>query len=245
MLVFITDEALMQLEKLFFLLLSPQNKNGMDRKIKVFIVDDHEIFRNGLKLAFSTCPEIEVAQEASSGEEFLRLLDITDFDVVLMDIKMKGISGMEATQKALGIKPHLKVLVLSSFGEEEFLYKIIKIGAKGFLLKNVDKETLIGAIKTVNNNQNYFSPELLPFFTKKFIGDSDKEGGGDFLTKREKEILQLIGEGYSNAEIAEKLFISVRTVDSHKSNLIAKTGSKNIVSLLIYAIKNKIITIDD
>lgn len=212
--------------------------------IKIVIVDDHEIFRNGLKLAFSTSPEIEVVSEASSGEEFLRLLDLSVFDVVLMDIKMKGISGIETTEKALRIKPDLKVLVLSTFGEEEFLHKIINIGAKGFLLKNVDKHTLVGAIKTINNGQNYFSPELLPFFTRKFISEEEEQNDDVYLTKREKEVLQLIADGLSNNEIAEKLFISVRTVDSHKSHLISKTGSKNVVSLLVYAIKNKIIKIE-
>jgi DNA-binding NarL/FixJ family response regulator len=212
--------------------------------IKIVIVDDHEIFRNGLKLAFSTSPEIEVVAEASGGEEFLEFLDIISFDVVLMDIKMKGMSGIEATEKAIRIKPDLKVLVLSTFGEEEFLYKIINVGAKGFLLKNVDKNTLIGAIKSVNDQQNYFSPELLPFFTRKFISDEENTEHDVYLTRREKEVLQLIAEGYSNNEIANKLFISVRTVDSHKSNLISKTGSKNVVSLLIYAIKNQIVKIE-
>ncbi len=216
----------------------------MKNPIKIFIVDDHELFRDGLKLAFESCPDLEVVAEASSGEEFLRMVDLIDFDVVLMDIKMKGINGIEATSKAMKIKPGIKVLVLSSFGEEEFLHQIISIGAKGFLIKNIDKNTLIGAIKTVHGGQNYFSAELLPYFTKRFLNDDEGNENGITLTKREKEVLQLISEGYSNAEIAEKLFISIRTVDSHKSNLISKTGSKNIVSLLVYAIKNKLVKID-
>lgn len=215
----------------------------MEHPIKVFIVDDHEIFRNGLKLVFSKNNEMEIVGEAGSGEEFLRTMDTNDFDVVLMDIKMKGLSGIETTEKAIGKNPDIKVLVLSTFGEEEFLHQIINVGAKGFLLKNVNKETLFGAIKLVHGNQNYFSPELLPFFTNKFI-DADKANNSEtVLTKRELEILELIGEGCSNDEIADKLFISKRTVDTHKNNLISKTGSKNIVRLLIYAIKNKIINI--
>jgi len=216
-------------------------QTNMDKIIRVFIVDDHEIFRNGLKLVFSKNKEMEIAGEAESGEEFLQLMDSTNFDVVLMDIKMKGLNGIETTQKAMTKNPNIKVLVLSTFGEEDFLHQIINVGAKGFLLKNVDKNTLFGAITLVNNNQNYFSPELLPFFTNRFLSKKNNSSDKVALTKRELEILKLIGEGFSNAEIAEKMFISKRTVDTHKNNLISKTGSKNIVSLLIYAIKNKLV----
>jgi len=211
--------------------------------IKIFIVDDHEIFRNGLKLVFSKNKEIEIVGEASSGEDFIAGLGNFNSDVVLMDIKMNGFSGIETTIKALKVNPELKVLVLSTFGEEEFLHQIINAGAKGFCLKNVDKETLFSAIKLIHNNQNYFSPELLPFFTNKYINNNDEVE--ESLTKRELEILELIAEGCTNSEIADKLYISIRTVDTHKNNLITKTGSKNIVSLLIYAIKNKLISIDN
>jgi DNA-binding NarL/FixJ family response regulator len=214
----------------------------MEKAIKVFIVDDHEIFRNGLKMVFARNEDMKITGEAESGEEFLARQNTIDSDVVLMDIKMKGINGIETTKKALGKNPGLKVLVLSTFGEEEFLHQMINAGAKGFLLKNVDKETLFGAIKIINQGQNYFSPELLPFFTNKFINPINNDWD-EALTKRELEVLQLIAEGFSNSEIADKLFISIRTVDTHKNNLISKTGSKNIVSLLIYAIKNKIISI--
>ena len=214
----------------------------MNYPINIFIVDDHEIFRNGLKLVFSKNKEIRIVAEAGSGEEFLAKMVETDFDVVLMDIKMNGLSGIETTVKAMEKMPEIKVLVLSTFGEEEFLHQMINAGAKGFSLKNVDKETLFTAIKLIYNGQNYFSPELLPFFTNKYMSQKDEDEQS--LTKRELEILELIGEGYTNAEIADKLFISIRTVDTHKSNLITKTGSKNVVSLLIYAIKNKLINIE-
>ncbi len=214
----------------------------MSEPVKVFIVDDHEIFRNGLKMVFNRCDDIEVVGEAESGEEFIEKINNAGFDVVLMDIKMNGMNGIETTKKALDKNPDLKILVLSTFGEEEFLEQILQAGAKGFILKNVLKEVLFNAIKTVHSGQNYFSPELLPYFTKRFTNNGDTQDIVP-LTERELEVLTLIGKGYSNDEIAEKLFISKRTVDTHKNNLISKTGSKNIVSLLIYAIKNKLIDI--
>ena len=214
----------------------------MENSIKVFIVDDHAIFRDGLKMIFNKTDEIEVVGEADSGEMFLNSMDKIDVDVVLMDIKMGGMNGIETTEKALQINPGLKILMLSTYGEEEFLEKIIQAGAMGFLLKNVLKETLYNAIKLVNSGKNYFSPELLPYFTKKVMSTGDDIVT---LTERELEVLQLIGKGLSNDEIAQKLFISKRTVDTHKNNLVSKTGSKNIVSLLIYAIKHKLIEIEE
>ncbi len=214
----------------------------MNLPVKVFIVDDHEIFRSGLKMIFDKSNDFEVTGEAGSGEEFLEVMSNTDFDIVLMDLKMGGINGIKTTELALEKNPELAVLVLSTFGEEEFLEKILQAGARGFILKNVLKEVLFNAIKTVCNGQNYFSPELLPFFTRRFGGQS-ADDKAVALTGRELEVLKLIGKGYSNSEIADKLFISIRTVDSHKTNLIAKTGSKNIVSMLIYAIKHGLIDI--
>ncbi len=215
----------------------------MGEKIKIFIVDDHEIFRNGLKLVFSKNQEIDIVGEAESGEDFLQKMELVEFDVVLMDIKMPGINGIETTKRAIAKNPNLKVLVLSTFGEEEFLHQIINVGAKGFSLKNVDKQTLFDAISLIYGNKNYFSPELLPFFTNKYLNPDKSDKSELILTKRELEILELIGEGYTNGEIADKMFISKRTVDTHKSNLISKTGSKNIVSLLIYAIKNNLVNL--
>ena len=214
----------------------------MNQPIKVFIVDDHEIFRNGLKMVFSKSSDINIAGEAESGEKFLEIMEDEDFDVVLMDIKMGGINGIETTELALKKEPELKVLVLSTFGEEEFLESILQAGAKGFVLKNVLKDVLANAIKSVYEGKNYFSPELLPYFTRRFINNGENSMEA-VLTEREQEVLQLIGKGYSNDEIADELFISKRTVDTHKNNLISKTGSKNIVSLLIYAIKHKLIDI--
>lgn len=213
----------------------------MSDKIKILLVDDHEIFRNGLIMVLSKLKNIEVVGEASNGLEFLNLLEEhKDTEIVLIDIKMPIMNGIDATKEALSKFPNLKVIALTMFGDDEYIDNMLEAGAKGFLLKNVNKEGLSRAIKAVSENHNYFSEELLSFFTKK-KKLSEKAPQQIALTKREIEVLQLIAKGLSNQEIAEKLFISSRTVDGHKTNLIAKTESKNVVGLLSYALKHKLV----
>lgn len=217
----------------------------MEDKIKVFIVDDHEMFRSGLRMAISKLKFATVVNEASNGKEFLEKIENTAVDVVLMDIKMPEVNGIEATIHALKKFPKLKIVALSMFGDEEFLQNMIDAGACGFMLKNIQKNELELAIRLIADGKNYFSEELLTFFTNKFIRKTDLSDNPNLekISKREIEVLKMIAEGLNNSEIADRLFISQRTVDGHKSNLIAKTGSKNIVHLLVYAIKNKLIEI--
>lgn len=214
----------------------------MNDVIRVIIADDHQIFRNGIKLVLKKFGKIKILVEAENGKELLSLLHQQSYDVVLMDIKMPEMNGIEATRKALEKFPDLNIIILSTFGEENYLEKAIEAGAKGFLLKNVEPEILKLAIETVHAGNNYFSPELMPYFTHKYLSNSEQKSSTS-ITRREKEVLQMIAKGYTNQEIAEKLFISVRTVDTHKSNLISKTGSKNTVNLLIYAIKQQLVKI--
>lgn len=213
----------------------------MSDKIKILLVDDHEIFRKGLIMVLSKLKNIEVVGEASNGVEFLNLLEKNkDTKIVLIDIKMPIMNGIEATKEALLKYPDLKIIALTMFGDDEYIDNMLEAGAKGFLLKNVNKEGLSRAIKVVSENHNYFSEELLSFFTKK-KQLNEKAPKQIALTKREIEVLQLIAKGLSNQEIAEKLFISTRTVDGHKTNLITKTESKNVVGLLSYALKHKLV----
>lgn len=215
----------------------------MSEKIKVIIVDDHEIFRNGLQTILNRMENIKLVGMASNGAEFIELLKNTDADIVLMDIKMPVIDGIEATKRTQEINSNIKIIALSMFGDEEYLQQMIQAGAKGFLLKNVTRKVLSHSIDVVYNGGNYYSEELLGFFTKKYIQQTQPENDDLQITKREMEVLQLVAEGLSNQEIADKLFISKRTVDGHKSNLIIKTGSKNMVDLLVYAIKNGLVKI--
>lgn len=212
----------------------------MENLVKVFIVDDHEIFRNGLKMVLSKLKYIEVVGEASNGQEFLDAIRTIPTDLVLMDIEMPVMSGIDATRQALKEFPNLKIIALTMFNDEEYIQSMIDAGVKGFLIKNINKETLDKAINSVSNGGTYYSEELFNFFTKR-ISTEDKtiEGTDIKLTAREKEILQLLAEGLSNKEIADVLYISERTVVGHKSNLLAKTDCKSTISLLAYAIKHK------
>ncbi len=211
-------------------------------KIRIIIADDHQLFRNGLKILLNAFQEFEVTGEASNGEEFLRILKETPADVVLMDINMPEMDGIEATKRGIRINPAIDVIALSMYGEEEYYYKMVDAGAKGFILKDSDISEVKEAIMTVRKGGSYFSQELLYHVIQK-IKHRELESKSANLSKREKEILIKICEGLSNQEIAETLFISKRTVDKHRANLLGKTNSKNTASLILFAIRNKLIEI--
>ncbi len=211
------------------------------------LVDDHKLFREGLRFVISQLDDFEVISEAGDGKEFLDILEKIKPDLVLMDISMPQLDGIEATRIAVEKFPELKVVALSMFGDEEYYYKMIQVGVKGFILKESGKEELEKAMREVIAGENYFSQKLL----HDIIVNLDKPRGETLrsvgtnvkLTKRENEILKLICSGLSNAEIADRLCLSLRTVEGHKSNLISKTGVKNSISLVMYAIKNNIVDI--
>jgi DNA-binding NarL/FixJ family response regulator len=212
------------------------------KKIQIIIADDHQLFRNGLKILLSSFPEFEVAGEASNGEDFLKLIKTTPADIALMDINMPEMDGIEATRRGLKICPSISIIALSMYGEEEYYYKMVDSGAKGFLLKDSDISEVREAILTVMKGGSYFSQELLYHVIQK-IKHRELESKSANLSKREKEVLHKICEGLSNQEIADTLFISKRTVDKHRANLLGKTNSKNTASLILFAIKNKLIEI--
>jgi len=211
-------------------------------KIRIIIADDHQLFRNGLKILLDAFPDFEVAGEASNGEEFLKVLRNTTADIALMDINMPEMDGIEATKRGLKLCPGINIIALSMYGEEEYYYKMVDAGAKGFLLKDSDISEVKEAIHTVKKGGNYFSQELLYHVIQK-IKHRESETRSANLSKRETEILLKICEGLSNQQIAETLFISKRTVDKHRANLLGKTNSKNTASLILFAIKNKLIEI--
>lgn len=212
-------------------------------KYKIALVDDHKLFREGLKLLLSNLDYVENVYEASNGREFLELMENNPCDIVLMDIEMPVMNGIEATEKAVEIYPDLKIIALSMYGEEVYYYKMVEAGAKGFLLKDSGMENVQEAIETVCDGSSYFSEELLFNILQNMRTNKKIEEITGDLSDRELEILCHVCKGLSNQEIADELCISKRTVDKHRGNLLAKTQSKNTASLVMFAIKNKLIEI--
>lgn len=215
------------------------------KKLKIYIVDDHKLFREGLKLLLSTQDFVHHIYEASNGREFVENLSFVDCDIALMDIEMPDMNGIEATEKALRMRPGLKVIVLSMYGDEQYYYKMVDAGVKGFVLKSAGIEKVITAIRKVAAGENYFSEELLMNILN-HMRDGNKaepEVVDNEISERELEILYHVCLGLSNQEIADKLFISKRTVDKHRANLLSKTGCRNTAALVMYAIKNKMINV--
>lgn len=205
--------------------------------LKIYLVDDHSLFREGLHYLLNNSEYISDILEAKNGEEFLTNLNDFNPDVVLMDIEMPEMNGIEATKEALKQYPDLKIIALSMYADESFYTEMIEAGAKGFLLKNSQFIDVQNAIKEVYNGRNYFSPEILSSIINNLNRKSTTPINND-LTRREIEILLNICQGLSNHEIAEQLFISKRTVDKHRENILLKTQSKNTAELVVYAIKN-------
>lgn len=204
----------------------------------IIIVDDHALFRSGLHLLLDNLDIVNNIYEASDGIEFLNNLSKHSVDIVLMDIDMPKMDGVEATQKALVEYPELKIIALSMYGDEEYYYKMINAGVKGFLLKDSDINEVKNAIQAVGEGTNYFSPEILYNLVKNINTVKTRSG---ILSERESEVLYHICKGLSNHEIADVLNVSKRTIDKHRENILSKTQSKNTASLIMYAIKNKLV----
>lgn len=214
-----------------------------DSTCKIMLVDDHTLFRNGLRILLNTIDKYEVAGEAGNGQEFLALLEKELPDIVLLDIEMPVMDGIAAANMAMEKYPNLKIITLSMYGEEDYYYQMVDAGVKGFLLKNSDMNEVKTAIDTVADGGNYFSSELLQNLVNSLRTSSKTREPQSELSDREIEILILICQGFSNQEIADQLFISKRTVDKHRANILEKSECKNTAQLVMYAIKSKLVEI--
>lgn len=210
--------------------------------MKIALVDDHTLFRTGLAGLLAQHDRYDVVSDVGSGEEFLALLPDLDVDVVFMDISMPGIDGGETTRRALVERPELRIITLSMYGDDQYYTRMVECGASGFLLKDSDIEEVYAAVDSVVAGDSYFSPQLLGSLTRNMNRQSSLEvNDEDALSEREIEILVEVCRGLSNQEIADKLFISKRTVDKHRANILEKTGCRNTANLVVFAIKNHLV----
>jgi DNA-binding NarL/FixJ family response regulator len=212
------------------------------KKIGIFFVDDHQIVRHGMKTLLQDVPEIVISGEASNGQELLERIPSTDTDIIIMDISLPDVSGIELTKQICKKYPKIKVLILSMYTKDIFITNAIKAGAKGYLPKNTTREELIKAIFEIYNGNEYYNDTISKAILGNYISDiRQTKKPGDVLSVREKEILQMVAEGHLNQEIADKYFISIRTVESHKNHIMRKLGIKNYMELIKYAVRNNII----
>ena len=204
--------------------------------IRVFIVDDHYIVVEGLRSLFNNEKDIEVVGYAMNAESCLHFLALNATDVILMDINMPGKNGIQLCKEVKEKYPSVMVLALSTYNQDSYIRQMMENGASGYILKNTDKEELTEAIHSIYNGDKYLSFEV-----NKMIRSHPRDHQLPLLTRREKEVLAMVMEGYTTPEIAQKLFISEATVNSHRRNLLDKMQAKNTVSLIKIAIENKLV----
>ena len=219
------------------------NKNP----IKIILTDDHQIVRDGIKAMLSDVEGIQIIAQAGSGKELFDLLKTKNADVIILDIELPDMSGIDICRQVTQEYPDTRILILSMYTGEEFIFKAISEGAKGYLPKNTNREELVMAIKSVSENREYFSPVISGIMLKSYIQKAKSRNTNAIdltdLSKREIEILRMLAEGYQNTEIAEKLFISIRTIESHKSHIMQKLELHTTAELVKFAIRQKLIEI--
>ena len=206
----------------------------MANEITCLIVDDHEVVREGLRLSLSRASHIRVVGEASDGASAIELVERRKPDVVIMDVRMPGMDGLEATKEILKVAPETAVLIFTAFSERSLLARGLDSGAKGYILKEAPHETLLRAIERLATGEGYIDPALMPAF----LSGKDQT---DMLTAREREILQLLADGMSNADVASKLFISQETVKSHVRHILAKLEADTRTHAVAIALREAII----
>ena len=215
------------------------------RKIRVLLADDHQLMRSGIRLMLERETDLSVVGEANDGREAVALAKSLRPDVVVMDIGMANLNGIEAAQQMTGDSPEIAVVMLSMHSDESYVLRALKAGARGYLLKDSAEADLIKAVHAVAGGKSFFSPAvskvLLDDYVRK-LRRSGTEDAYDLLTPREREVLQLIAEGKSNKDIANLLNLSVYTVESHRSNLMEKLNIRGLPELILYAVRKGIIS---
>jgi len=212
--------------------------------IRVLLADDHGVVRKGLRFLLDRQPGVEIVGEANDGREAVRIAAATDPDIVIMDIAMPMLNGIEATAQMVKRNPRVGVIILSMHSDEDYLLSALNAGAKGYLLKDSAEVDLVRAIQAVSKGTPFFSPEIAKTMLEdymRFLQQRNLQDSYDLLTEREKEVLQLLAEGKSNKEVATILDVSVYTVDTHRTHLMQKLNLHNTAEIVLYAVRKKII----
>lgn len=214
--------------------------------IKILLADDHTILREGLKSLLSTEPDIEIIGEVSNGYDAIALAGRIKPDIVLMDIGMPVMNGIEATRKLKEQYPEIKVLILTQYDSQEYLFTVLSAGASGYVLKRTASSELVWAIKTVHEGLAYLSPVMTQTLIREYLKTEDTSSKTkDVLTPREQEVLKLIAEGLTNQEIADTLVLSLKTVQTHRAHIMEKLNFHDRTELVKYAIKKGVISVDE
>jgi len=215
------------------------------KPIRILLADDHNIMRRGLRLLLERQPGLEVVAEAADGREAVERAEATRPDIVVLDIAMPKMSGIEAAQRIRTLLPQAAIVILSMHSDEGYVLRALKAGAKGYLLKDSAESDLIDAIKAVSDGKAFFSPEISKILVEDYVRDMRKRGAEDsyeLLTSREREVLHLLAEGKSNKDIATLLDLSLYTVETHRRNLQEKLNLHSLAELILYAVRKGVIS---
>lgn len=215
------------------------------KRIRILLADDHTVMRRGLRLLLESRPEFSVVAEAADGREAVEQGEATQPDVAVLDIGMPNLGGIEAAQRITNAWPHIAIVILSMHSDESYVLRALKAGAKGYLLKDSAEGDLIDAIKSVHAGKTFFSPEITRMLMEDYVRELRTRGtedSYDLLTPREREILQLLAELKSNKDIAQRLNLSLYTVETHRRNLQEKLNLHSFAELILYAVRKGVIS---
>jgi two-component system response regulator NreC len=219
----------------------------MSDQIRLLLADDHAVVRSGLRMLLQAQPDMVIVGEAETGQEAIRRVAELSPDVVLMDIEMPGMNGIEATRRIKADAPAAAVLALTMYEDDQYFFEMLRAGASGYVPKRAAPDELVSAIRAVSRGEVFLYPSLAGRLVQDYLrrGPAGEEPPSDELTPREQEVLTLIAEGFSNNEIADRLVISAKTVDRHRENLMRKLKLHNRVDLVKYALRKGLIGLEE
>lgn len=211
------------------------------RKVRVLVADDHTLVREGIVMVLKSAPDVEVVGEAADGEQAIAATRQLQPDVVLMDISMPGLSGLEAIRQIRRDFPHVKILALTIHESEDYIVHVLRAGVHGYVVKRAAAQELLGAIRAVMRGESYLHPSIVKVVLSDYLHRLEQGQEEPVLTEREREIVRLIAEGYKNREIANQLHISLKTVETHRANIMQKLNISDRVQLVRFAIRTGLI----